>query len=88
LAIQIKEKILLFLMRHTVFLEYKSNQGEHGGSRNLLRGKVGLYFHSDDSVAISLNTRGNNIVDDMEPVLQEPLKLVVVYGESCCSTTW
>jgi hypothetical protein len=34
LAIQIKEKVLLFLTRHIVFLEYESNQGEHGGSRN------------------------------------------------------
>jgi hypothetical protein len=36
LAIQIKEKVLLFLMRHIVFLEYESNEGEHCGSRNLL----------------------------------------------------
>jgi hypothetical protein len=50
---------------------------------------VGIYAHSDDSVAISLNdTRGNNMVDDMEPVLQEPLKLIVVHGESCCSPIW
>jgi hypothetical protein len=42
LAIQIKEKVLLFLMRHIVFLEYKSNQGERGGSRNWLRGEVGI----------------------------------------------
>jgi hypothetical protein len=41
---------------------------------------VGIYANSDDSVAISLNTRGNNVVDDMEPILQEPLKLVVVHG--------
>jgi hypothetical protein len=34
LAIQITEKVLLFLMRHIVFLEYESNQGELGGSRN------------------------------------------------------
>jgi hypothetical protein len=34
LAIQIKENVLLFLTRHIVFLEYESNQGEHGGSRN------------------------------------------------------
>jgi hypothetical protein len=34
LEIQIKEKFLLFLMRDIVFLENKSNQGEHGGSRN------------------------------------------------------
>jgi hypothetical protein len=82
LAIQIKENVLLFLMRHIVFLEYESNEGEHGGSRNLLRGEVGIYAHSDDSVAISLDTRGNNMVDDMEPVLQEPLKLVVVHGRA------
>jgi hypothetical protein len=69
-------KVLLFLTRHIVFLEYESNQGEHGGSRNWLRGEVGIYAHSDDLVAISLNTRGNNMTDDMEPVLQEPLKLV------------
>jgi hypothetical protein len=50
-------------------LEYKSNQGEHGGSKNCLRGEVGIYAHSDDSVAISLDTHGNNMVDDMEPVL-------------------
>jgi hypothetical protein len=49
---------------------------------------VGIYANSDDSVAISLNTRGNNVVDDMEPTLQEPLKLVVVHGESCCSPIW
>jgi hypothetical protein len=72
-------------MRHIAFLEYESYQGEHGGSRNWLRGEVGIYAHSDDSVAISLDTRGNNMVDDMEPVIQEPLKLVVVHGESCCS---
>jgi hypothetical protein len=29
LAIQIKGKVLLYLMRHIVFLEYESNQGEH-----------------------------------------------------------
>jgi hypothetical protein len=63
-------------------LEYESNQGEHGGSRNLLRGEVGIYAHSDDLVAISLDTRGNNMVDDMEPVLQEPLKLIVVHGRA------
>jgi hypothetical protein len=40
--------------------------------------------HSNDSIAISLDTRGNDMVDDMEPVLQEPLKLIVVHGESCC----
>jgi hypothetical protein len=34
LATQITEKVLLILMRHFVFLEYESNQGEHGGSRN------------------------------------------------------
>jgi hypothetical protein len=34
LAIQIIEKVLLFLTRHIVFLEYERNQGEHGGSRN------------------------------------------------------
>jgi hypothetical protein len=34
LAIQIKEKVLLFLMRHIVFLEYESNQREDDGSRN------------------------------------------------------
>jgi hypothetical protein len=34
LVIQIKEKVLLFLTRHIVFLEYESNQKEHGGSRN------------------------------------------------------
>jgi hypothetical protein len=34
LAIQITEMVLLFLTRHVVFLEYESNQGEHGGSRN------------------------------------------------------
>jgi hypothetical protein len=33
-AIQIKEKVLSFLTRHIVFLEYESNQGEHVGSRN------------------------------------------------------
>jgi hypothetical protein len=49
---------------------------------------VGIYAHSDDSVAISLDTRGNNMVDDMEPILQEPLKLIVVHGESCCSPIW
>jgi hypothetical protein len=43
---------------------------------------VGIYAHSDDSIAISLNTRGNNVVDDMVPVLQEPLKLIVVHGDS------
>jgi hypothetical protein len=41
---------------------------------------VGIYAHFDDSVATSLDTRGNNMVDDMEPVLQEPLKLIVVHG--------
>jgi hypothetical protein len=49
---------------------------------------VGIYARSDDSVAISLCTRDNNMVDDMETVLQEPLKLVVVHGESCCSPLW
>jgi hypothetical protein len=34
LEIQIKEKVLLFLMRHIVFLEYESNQGEHSDLRN------------------------------------------------------
>jgi hypothetical protein len=34
LAIQITEKVLLILTRHFVFLDYESNQGEHGGSRN------------------------------------------------------
>jgi hypothetical protein len=43
---------------------------------------VGVYAHSDDSVAISLDTCGNNMIDDMEPVLQEPLKLVVVHGRA------
>jgi hypothetical protein len=43
---------------------------------------VGIYAHFDDSVAISLDTRDNNMVDDMEPVLQEPLKLVVVHGRA------
>jgi hypothetical protein len=82
LAIQIKEKVLLFLTRHIVFLEYESNQGEHSGLRNWFRGEVGIYAHSGDSVAISLDTRGNNMVDDMEPVLQEPLKLIVVHGRA------
>jgi hypothetical protein len=41
---------------------------------------VGICADSDDSISISLDTRGNNIVDDMEPVLQEPLKLIVVHG--------
>jgi hypothetical protein len=82
LAIQTKEKVLLFLTRHIVFLEYESNQAEHGGSRNCLRGEVGIYAHSDDSVAISLDTCGNNMVDEMEPVLQEPLKLIVVHGRA------
>jgi hypothetical protein len=49
---------------------------------------VGIYAHYDDSLVISLDTRGNNMVDGMEPVLQEPLKLVVVHGESCCSPIW
>jgi hypothetical protein len=49
---------------------------------------VGICAHSDDSVVIFLNIRGKNMVDDMEPVLQEPLKLVVVHGESCCSPIW
>jgi hypothetical protein len=43
------------------------------------------YYHCgrpDDSVVISLDTRGNNMADDMEPVLQEPLKLVVVHGRA------
>jgi hypothetical protein len=69
-------------------LEYESNQKEHGGSRNWLRREVGIYAHSDDSVAIFLDTRGNNMVDYMEPVLQEPLKLIVVHGESYCSPIW
>jgi hypothetical protein len=43
---------------------------------------VGIYAHSDDLVAISLNTRDNDMVDDMEPVLQEPLKLIVVHGRA------
>jgi hypothetical protein len=49
---------------------------------------VGIYAHSNDSVAISLDTRSNNMVDDMEPVLQKPLKLIVVHGDSCCSPIW
>jgi hypothetical protein len=49
---------------------------------------VGIYAHSDDSVAISLDTRGNNMVDDKEPILQRPLKIVVVHGESCCGPIW
>jgi hypothetical protein len=49
---------------------------------------VGICAHSDDSIAIFLDTRGNNMVDDMEPVLQEPLKLVVVHGESCYCPIW
>jgi hypothetical protein len=49
---------------------------------------VGIYVHSDDSVTISLDTRDNNIVDDMEPNLQEPLKLIVVHEENCCSSIW
>jgi hypothetical protein len=40
---------------------------------------VGIYARSADSVAISLCTRDNNMVDDVEPVLQEPLKLAVVH---------
>jgi hypothetical protein len=43
---------------------------------------VGIYANSDGSVAVSLDTRGNNMVDDMEPVLQEPLKLIVVHGRA------
>jgi hypothetical protein len=43
---------------------------------------VGIYAHFDDSVATSLDTCGNNMVDDMEPVLQEPLKLIVVHGRA------
>jgi hypothetical protein len=43
---------------------------------------VGIYARSDDLVAISLCSRDNNMVDDMEPVLQEPLKLVVVHGRA------
>jgi hypothetical protein len=81
LAIQITEKVLVILTRQFVFLEYESNQGEHGGSRNCLRGEVGIYARSDDLVAISLCTRDNNMVDDMEPVLQEPLKLCCAWGE-------
>jgi hypothetical protein len=75
-------------------LEYESNHGEHGGSRNCLRGEVAIYAHSDDSVAISLDTCGNNMVDDMEPILQEPLKLVVVHGRAVvaphgrCNKSW
>jgi hypothetical protein len=41
-----------------------------------------MYAPSDDSIAISLYTRDNNMVDDMELVLQEPLKLVVVHGRA------
>jgi hypothetical protein len=48
---------------------------------------VSIYAHFDDLVAISLDTRGNNMVDYMEPVLQEPLKLIVAW-ESCCSPIW
>jgi hypothetical protein len=85
LAIQIKEKVLLFLTRHIVFLEYESNQGEHSGLGNWLRAEVGIYAHFDDLVATSLDTRGNNMVDDMEPVLQEPLKLIVVHGRAAAA---
>jgi hypothetical protein len=46
---------------------------------------VGIYAHSDDSIAISLCTRDNNMVDDMESVLQEPLKLVVVHGRAAAA---
>jgi translation initiation factor 6 (eIF-6) len=42
---------------------------------------VGIYARYNDSIAICLDTRGNNMVDDMEHVLQEPLKLIVVHGE-------
>jgi translation initiation factor 6 (eIF-6) len=41
---------------------------------------VGIYARYNDSIAICLDTRGNNMVDDMEHVLQEPLKLIVVHG--------
>jgi hypothetical protein len=46
---------------------------------------VGIYVHSDDSVAIYLDTRDNNMLADMEPVLQEPLKLVVVHGRAAAA---
>jgi hypothetical protein len=86
LAIQIKEKVLLFLTRHMVFLKYENDQGQHGGSRNWLRGKVGMCAHFDDSRAISLDTRGNNMVDDMESVLHEPLKLIVAHGRATATS--
>jgi hypothetical protein len=44
---------------------------------------MGIYAHFDDSIAISLDTCVNNMVDDMESVLQEPLKLTVVHVDSC-----
>jgi hypothetical protein len=46
---------------------------------------VGIYAHFDDLVAISLDTRGNNMGDDMEPVLQKPLKLIVVHGRAAAA---
>jgi hypothetical protein len=46
---------------------------------------VGIYAHSDDPVAISLDTHGNNMLDDMKPLLQEPLKLVVVHGRAAAA---
>jgi hypothetical protein len=46
---------------------------------------VGIYAHSDDLVAISLETRSNNRVDDMEHVLQEPLKLIIVHGRAAAA---
>jgi hypothetical protein len=46
---------------------------------------VGIYVHSDDSVAIYLDTHDNNMIDDMEPVLQEPLKLAVVHGRDAAA---
>jgi hypothetical protein len=55
---------------------------------------VGIYAHFDDLVAISLDTRGNNMGDDMEPVLQKPLKLIVVHGRAAaapygkCTKSW
>jgi hypothetical protein len=58
-------------------LDYERNQGQHGGSRNWLRGEVGIYARSDDSVAISLCTRDNNMVDDMEPCPSGAI-------ETCC----
>jgi hypothetical protein len=50
-----------------------------------LRGEVGIYAYSDDSVVISLTSRGNNVVDDMEPVLREPLKLIIVHGRAAAA---